>query len=103
MDKNYCKNEKEGLCLYVKVIPSSPKNEILRPHDNFLKIKIRRPPEKGKANKELISYLSKIFAIPKKNILLLQGESSRTKKILLKGISLGEVGEIIRRHVKYSG
>ena len=102
MDNNYLKNENEGLCLYVKVIPGSPKNQISGFHDGLLKVKISSPPEKGKANSELISFLSKVLNIPKKHIVLLKGDSKQKKKILLKGIPLTKADNMVRNFLQRS-
>ncbi|NTU69852.1 DUF167 domain-containing protein, partial [bacterium] len=45
------------------------------------KILIKSVPEKGKANKELISILSKHFKVPKSTVSLLSGHTSRNKII----------------------
>lgn len=49
----------------------------------FLKINVISVPEKGKANQELIKFLSKMFKIPKSEISLISGETDRCKKLLL--------------------
>ena len=49
------------MTLRVKVIPRSAKTEIVgEMADGTLKIKIAAPPEKGKANEELIRFLPRI-------------------------------------------
>ncbi|HNZ86574.1 MAG TPA: DUF167 domain-containing protein [bacterium] len=63
----------------IKIIPKSSKNEIIEQHDDFLKIKIKAIPEHGKANEELIKFLSKSFKIPKSNIQIIKGNNSRNK------------------------
>lgn len=49
----------------------------------FLKINVVAVPEKGRANQELIKFLSKMFKIPKSEISLICGETDRCKKLLL--------------------
>ena len=63
--------------LDISVKPNSAKNEIIGWDENKkrLIIKIKAVPEKGKANKEIINYLSKIL---KKKISIVKG--SRIKK-----------------------
>ena len=43
----------------IKIQTNAKKNEITEQRDDFLKIKIKAIPEKGKANEELIKFLSK--------------------------------------------
>ena len=66
----------------VKVIPRSSKNKIIWEND-ILKVKLTSPPVEGKANKELIRFLSKVFKIPKSEIRIVRGEKSRKKIIEL--------------------
>lgn len=47
--------------------------------DETIRINIAAPPDKGKANKELISYLAGIFDIDKNNIKIISGASDRHK------------------------
>lgn len=71
--------------LQVKVIPNASKNSIEGFHGDALKIKITAPPDKGKANQALIEYLSEQLDIPKSQIEILSGETSRMKKIKIHG------------------
>ena len=87
MEQTFLKNEKEGLCLYVKVKSSSPRNQLVGPQEGCLKIRVKGIREKGKANKELISYLSDLLKMPRSDIILLQGNTKSKKKILLRNIT----------------
>lgn len=63
------------------VKPNSEKNTVEGLHDGKIKIKIACPPEKGKANKALIDFISRKANIPKKNIRILSGEKSSIKRL----------------------
>ena len=67
------------MLLRIKVKPNSKADEIIREEDGSLKVKIRAQPVEGKANKYLITYLSKVLGIPKSGIKLLKGESNSFK------------------------
>jgi len=49
----------------------------------YLKLSIKSPPEKGKANKAIIEYLSKELALPKSNIEISSGKTSQFKVVNL--------------------
>ena len=49
----------------------------------YLKISIKSPPEKGKANKEIIEYLAEELAIPKSAIEITPGKTSQFKVVNL--------------------
>ena len=69
----------------IKVIPRSGKNEIVsKLPDETIKIKLKAPPVDGEANNELIKFLSKQWKVPKSNITILKGKTSKTKLIEIK-------------------
>jgi uncharacterized protein (TIGR00251 family) len=72
----------EGLRIRVKIVPNSSKNEIVL-EDEFIKIKVTAQPIENKANKALIEFLSKRFKIPKTNIEILKGDTSKEKTLLI--------------------
>ncbi len=68
--------------LKIKVIPKSPKSELVEAMaDGTLKIRIAAPPEKGKANTELIKFLSKHFNAPKEAITIVSGKNDPLKLV----------------------
>jgi uncharacterized protein (TIGR00251 family) len=74
----------------VRIIPKSSRNEIAGREGYVYRIKVTSPPVDGKANKALISLLSKILKTPKKNIEIISGEKSRKKRIRINNISNDE-------------
>jgi len=58
-------------------------------------VRIRCAPVDGKANKELIETLADAFGISKSSVLFKSGETSKTKRILLRGISAARVREVV--------
>ena len=76
----------------LEIVPNSSQFKIMAFNDwtNALKIKVTEKALKGKANKELLEKLEKVF---KTKIEILQGEKSRKKKILLRNISKKEIIE----------
>jgi len=72
--------------LRIKVVPKSSKNEVSEIFEDeegekTIKIKIKAVPEKGKANAELIKFLSKETGIKKHQITILNGHTSALKLI----------------------
>ncbi len=69
----------------IKVVPGSSKNGIAGIQGDRLRIRVAAAPEDGKANAELISFLSKLLGCPKKEITLISGEKSRLKTVAIPG------------------
>lgn len=84
------KQTKDDVILLVHVQPNAKKNSIegIDRWRERIKIKVSAPPVGGKANKELIKFLSKLLG---KEIVILRGETSREKDLLIKGASIEEV------------
>lgn len=75
-----------GLLIKVKVEPRSSKRKITGLQGDALKIKLTSPPVEGKANEELIEFLSGAFGIRKSAIRIARGGSSKHKMIELSGL-----------------
>jgi uncharacterized protein (TIGR00251 family) len=71
----------QDLLLWVRVQPRASKDEIAGVQGSHIKIRITAPPVEGKANSHLIRFLAKSFGVAKSNIQLLNGESSREKRL----------------------
>ena len=52
-----------------------------------VRVRIRSAPVDGKANKELVETLADAFGLPKSAVSFRSGETSKTKRLLLKGLS----------------
>ena len=65
----------------IKVVPRSGKQKAVLDKTGRLKIYLKSPPEDGKANKELISYMSSMLKVPQNDIVIFVGEHGRTKML----------------------
>ena len=77
--------------LAVKVTPNAGRNEITGWRDGALQVKIAAPPEKGKANKELIDFLSQALGVKKSAVTIITGLTGRNKTIAVEGLSREEI------------
>lgn len=74
-----------------KIIPNAARSRVVGYIGEALKIQIAAPPEKGKANEELINFLSKLLKVPKSAIKILTGETGRLKRVSIEGLSAEEI------------
>lgn len=69
----------------LKVKPSAKENSIGQFVEidgyNYLKISIKQAPEKGKANDEIINFLSSLIKVPKSKIQIASGKKAQYKII----------------------
>lgn len=85
----------EGVVLNVRAQPRSSRSGLDDATDEYVKVRIRAAPVDGKANKELVETLSDAFGIPKSRIEFKGGETSKTKRILLRGVSAAAVRAVM--------
>ena len=66
----------------VKVHPKSKKNAVEKKGEIY-KVWVQAPPEKGKANREMIRLLAEHFGLAPSQIRLVRGEKSRSKILVV--------------------
>ncbi len=69
------------LSLYLQ--PKASRDQFLGLHGEELRVAITAPPVDGKANAHLLKWLAKQCRVAKSQVVLLTGESSRHKKLLI--------------------
>ncbi len=79
---NLIKNSTEPIKIQVKISANAKKNSIEKEGDR-IKLRISKPAVEGRANKEIIDFLSDILNLPKNNIKILSGEKSSFKMLLI--------------------
>lgn len=70
--------------IYVKVLPRSSKNEVIKIAEGEYKVKLTAPPVDGQANEMLIKILAKHFDVSKGSVIILGGKSTKIKIIEIK-------------------
>ena len=85
----------EGVILNVKAQPRSSKAGIDGLLGDAVKVRIRCAPVDGKANKELVETLADAFDLPKSAVVFKSGETSKTKRILLRGLTASAVRSVL--------
>ena len=70
----------------LRVQPNAKSNQVLKFEDGVLHIRVAAPPVKGKANKELVDFLSNLLGVGKGAITIDKGLTSRTKVVAVAGL-----------------
>jgi uncharacterized protein (TIGR00251 family) len=73
------------------VYPNAARNEVVGFTGGVLQVKVSAPPVKGKANRELIAFLSQVLRVGKGTLTIIKGHTSRNKVIAIGGLSQEEV------------
>ncbi|MDR1566319.1 MAG: DUF167 domain-containing protein [Treponema sp.] len=73
----------DRISLFIKAVPGSSKSAFGEIKEGRIKVKIAAAPEDGRANGELRAFLAKTLNVPKKDVVLIEGEKSRFKTVTL--------------------
>lgn len=87
----------DGVILNVRAAPRSSRAGV----DGIIggeavKVRVRSAPVDGKANKELVEVVADAFGLPKSMVEFKSGETSKTKRLLLRGVGAAKVQEILK-------
>jgi uncharacterized protein len=81
--------------LSVRVQPRASRSEVAGIHGDALKIRLSAPPVDGAANAALIEFLADTFAVGRRSVRILAGESSRSKVVEIDGITERVVRDLV--------
>lgn len=75
----------------VRVYPNAARNEVVGLINEVLQVKVSAPPVKGRANIELIAFLSGAIGVSKSRVGIIKGHTARNKVIAIKGLNREDV------------
>lgn len=79
--------------LAVQITPNAPRSQVVGWLEDRLKIKVKAPAVEGKANAELLRFLSETLDIRPNCVHLLRGDTARQKLIGIEGLDLAQINE----------
>ena len=85
----------EGVILNVRAQPRSSKAGLDGLLGDAVKVRVRAAPVDGKANKELGETLAAAFGVPKSAVSFKGGETSKTKRLLVRGVTAAGVKAVV--------
>lgn len=93
------KSHPKGLIIRFEVSPGG--SELIVPSGfNYwrkaFEARLTEEPIGGRANRQLISALSKIFSIPERDVEMMSGQKSARKVLLIKGIDLNRALSLLK-------
>jgi uncharacterized protein (TIGR00251 family) len=71
--------------LDLHVQPGAVRTEFAGEYGGRLKLRLAAPPVDGKANAALVAFLAEYYGVPKRNVRIVGGASSRRKRVLIEG------------------
>ena len=84
-----------GATLSLHVKKKKKKSECAGLHGEALKIRLAAPPVDGKANEALLRFLAQRLAIPRQQISLKSGQTSRQKVIEIESVTAERLATLL--------
>ena len=89
--------EKDGAVRFeVHAKPRAKKSKIVGERGDAVEIALAAPPVDGAANEELVRFVAKVLDVPKRDIELVRGDTSRAKLVAVTGLTAGEIETRLR-------
>ncbi len=95
----YLRTTPRGVVLELYIAPRAKQSKLAGLHGGYPKLSLAAPPIEGRANEELLAFLSRLLAIPKSSIELVRGATSKRKSLLIQGLS----AEAIQHRLETAG
>jgi uncharacterized protein len=73
--------------LRLRVVPGATRSGVVGRHGDAWKVRVAAPAEAGKANTAVLSLLAEALDVPRRDLALTSGTSSRDKIVALDGLS----------------
>ena len=81
----------------IRIQPRASKNEVIQMEGGGIKIRLTAPPVDGAANEALVKFLSDRLDIPKSQIEIVSGHTSKNKIVRIEGISQEESERVLNK------
>ena len=86
----------EAVTFRVRVVPRASRNKIAAIQDGVVRIRLTAPPVEGAANEALVSFLSGVLRVPKRDVEIISGQTAREKAVSVSGLSPAEIEARLR-------
>ncbi|HUG24609.1 DUF167 domain-containing protein [Piscinibacter sp.] len=73
----------DRVVLDLSVVPGAKRTELVGLHDGALRVRLAAPPVDGKANDALLGWLADELDVPRRELALIRGASSRRKQVVV--------------------
>ena len=87
--------ERDGaLTFAVRVVPRASKSALAGEHGGALKVRVAAPPVGGAANEELARFLAKSFGVAARDVEVVAGHASKTKRVRVRGATAADLSRL---------
>jgi uncharacterized protein (TIGR00251 family) len=96
-DMNFLRAVPEGVVLQVRVQPRASREGIEGCSEDCLRLRVTAPPVGGQANEACVELVARALGVKRGLVDIRSGHRSRTKGVLIRGMTLAQAEEALRR------
>lgn len=82
---------KHGIRVSIHVVPRAQRTEIVGFHGGSIKLKVQAPPVDGAANDEIVRFFAEALGLPRRDVAIVAGATSRRKVVEFRGVRQDQV------------
>jgi uncharacterized protein (TIGR00251 family) len=86
--------EAGALTFAVRVVARASKSALAGEHGGALKVRVAAPPVEGAANVELARVLAKAFGVAAREVEIVSGHASKTKRVRVRGATVSDLSRL---------
>ena len=79
----------------VRVQPRGSREGVEGVHGGALKVRLTAPPVDGAANEALVSLLAVLLKVPKRDVSIVGGATSRSKQVEVRGVDAARIQALV--------
>jgi uncharacterized protein (TIGR00251 family) len=83
-----------GVQLHLHVQPGARTTALAGRHGEMIKVRLAAPPVDGRANEALLAFVAECAGVSRRDVVLVRGETSRHKVLVVTGLSLARAAEL---------
>jgi uncharacterized protein (TIGR00251 family) len=87
----------DAVVVDVHVQPGARRSEVRGRHGDALAVRVAAPPDRGRANEALLTVLAEFFHVPRPQVELVAGHTSRRKRVALHDVDATAVRRSLDR------
>ena len=90
---------REGVILRLRCRPGRARTSAVGVHDGAVRLDVGAAPEKGRANREVLSWLARALGVDRDRLRVTAGETTRDKSVLITGLDPGMLRARLAAHI----
>lgn len=92
-----------SVVIRVRVQPGAAHDGLVGRHGDALKLRVRAPADRGRANDAVVDLVAALAGVPVRDVDLVGGRTSRSKRVRVRGLGVQELSERLARQLDGAG